>query len=462
MAERVYIGARYVPVIEGDWANTNAYEPLSVVLYNGDSYTSRQAVPIGVDISNTEYWAKSADYNAQVANLANDVDAVEADIVAIKANGWVTTARINDGAVTSAKIDDGAITTAKVADGAIVTQKVNDGAITAAKLSQDAIDACSVPLGYFDGAGYLAIGDGWTAGTGVSAGEEFVSKLATLLNVGLVYNYGVTETGFCEPGNDNDTFQTQVANAASQLSDDEKEAVHLITIMGGLNDWRDGTHSYADMRDASAAVANAAKTAFPNAYILFIPMNMPGYGANPQMFQYERGIISGQKGHARCAWVLGAWEWLYTESTWIASNNLTPTASGHSQVAYNIYKRLLNGGAHAWYDRNLSPSWKTGFSSDTANGASFQILNGIVQSYGMNVTNANSVSANTDTLIATVGAGACPLVNVYTPIVKGGAIVGVAWIEPDGDIYIRVGASMAAGTFSICPVSYIPHGKALH
>lgn len=70
---RQYIGARYIPIIDGDWDNTKDYEPLTVVYYAGASYTSMTYVPSGIDISNTNYWALSADYNAQVAYYRNEV-----------------------------------------------------------------------------------------------------------------------------------------------------------------------------------------------------------------------------------------------------------------------------------------------------------------------------------------------------------------------------------------------------
>lgn len=70
-----YVGARYVPIIDGEWDRTKKYEPLIIVTNNGDSYTSKTYVPIGIDITNTNYWVKTGDYNAQVAHyteLAQD------------------------------------------------------------------------------------------------------------------------------------------------------------------------------------------------------------------------------------------------------------------------------------------------------------------------------------------------------------------------------------------------------
>lgn len=67
MAVTQYIGARYVPMFAEpvEWSSTVTYEPLTMVTYQGATYTSRQAVPIGIDIGNEQYWVCSGNYNAQ-------------------------------------------------------------------------------------------------------------------------------------------------------------------------------------------------------------------------------------------------------------------------------------------------------------------------------------------------------------------------------------------------------------
>lgn len=73
MSVREYVGARYVPIIVGEWDNTKTYEPLMVVTYQGNSYTSRQYVPTGIEITNESYWILSANYNAQVEAYRQEV-----------------------------------------------------------------------------------------------------------------------------------------------------------------------------------------------------------------------------------------------------------------------------------------------------------------------------------------------------------------------------------------------------
>lgn len=73
MTVREYIGARYVPLFIGEWSSANAYEPLSIVIHEGNSYTSRQAVPIGIEITNETYWVLTGNYNAQIEAYRNEV-----------------------------------------------------------------------------------------------------------------------------------------------------------------------------------------------------------------------------------------------------------------------------------------------------------------------------------------------------------------------------------------------------
>ena len=85
-----YIGARYVPLFAepAEWDSTRAYEPLTIVLHNGNSYTSKQAVPIGIDIDNDKFWVLSANYNAQVETYrketAKAVDTADASLETAK------------------------------------------------------------------------------------------------------------------------------------------------------------------------------------------------------------------------------------------------------------------------------------------------------------------------------------------------------------------------------------------
>ena len=82
MAVTQYVGARYVPLFADpiEWDSQYAYEPLTIVLHEGNSYTSRQYVPKGIDISNDKFWTETGNYNAQVEQYRQEVLAFDGRI----------------------------------------------------------------------------------------------------------------------------------------------------------------------------------------------------------------------------------------------------------------------------------------------------------------------------------------------------------------------------------------------
>ena len=70
-----YIGSRYVPLFAepAEWDSTRTYEPLTIVMHDGNSYTSRQYVPAGIEITNEKFWALTGNYNAQVEQYRKEV-----------------------------------------------------------------------------------------------------------------------------------------------------------------------------------------------------------------------------------------------------------------------------------------------------------------------------------------------------------------------------------------------------
>nr|DAJ85505.1 MAG TPA: tailspike protein [Caudoviricetes sp.] len=81
MPIKKYIGARYAPKFMGAWDKTNEYAALSVVYANEQSYVSRKTVPANTEITNTEFWIKSADWNAQVTQYNQNVERYEKEVL---------------------------------------------------------------------------------------------------------------------------------------------------------------------------------------------------------------------------------------------------------------------------------------------------------------------------------------------------------------------------------------------
>lgn len=77
-----YVGARYVPKFSSpiEWNNQTTYEPLTIVLHEGNSYTSIQYVPVGIDIHNETFWACTGNYNAQIELYKKAVDKLTEEV----------------------------------------------------------------------------------------------------------------------------------------------------------------------------------------------------------------------------------------------------------------------------------------------------------------------------------------------------------------------------------------------
>ena len=82
MSTNQYIGARYVPVFADpvEWSDTRAYEHLMMVQHNGETYISKQAVPIGIQLpddqhgeESNEFWVHMSNWNAQVESYRQEV-----------------------------------------------------------------------------------------------------------------------------------------------------------------------------------------------------------------------------------------------------------------------------------------------------------------------------------------------------------------------------------------------------
>lgn len=76
----MYIGARYVPIFADpvEWDDEREYEPLTIVVHDGNCYTSKCFVPKGAQLppypeGQTKYWVKTSDYNYQFADLKKTV-----------------------------------------------------------------------------------------------------------------------------------------------------------------------------------------------------------------------------------------------------------------------------------------------------------------------------------------------------------------------------------------------------
>lgn len=89
-----YIGARYVPKFynnngSSEWTANVPYQPLTVVMYLSNSYTSKISVPanIGNPAENPTYWALTGNYNAQINDIVSNQPFVTPEQFGAKGDG---------------------------------------------------------------------------------------------------------------------------------------------------------------------------------------------------------------------------------------------------------------------------------------------------------------------------------------------------------------------------------------
>lgn len=243
-AHTQYIGARYVPIFGRvgentiEWDNNAPYEPLTIVLHEGNSFTSRQYVPVGVDILNEDFWANTGNYNAQIEQYRQEVMQYDQ--------------RIKDNAENIA--DE--IADRIAADNAINSEiiGINDNISDIEEIIQDKI---------------LFIGDSWMTEypAGVTMWYQMVAERLHLEP----YVYGSGGAGFVKTGSGQNTMLTLTQSAIRDIAD--KSSIKYVVLVAGINDYHELTVEPTAVQTAAATVLNTIRSNFPASQLIFAPMN---------------------------------------------------------------------------------------------------------------------------------------------------------------------------------------------
>lgn len=309
MSIREYVGARYVPKYVGEWDVNAVYEPLSIVtVANVGSYTSKQYVPAGINISNTDYWALSGLYTGQIAALETRVDNI-------------------------------------------------DIAITDINSDIDALEGLRIN----DGRRVVMIGDSY--GHQPSATENWQYLVEPYLNADYVYKMAEDAMGFARTGS--------YGHTAEQLLDAEysnivnPDTITDVIVVLGINDYYVTPISAINTALASFIADAVAK--FPNATIW---LGNAGFkqGLTRAEKTYLADIIKSIQAYAgrnkHCRPLTGI-EFIMHDIGMMGGDGLHPNVYGSGQIANGV-ACLVNGGQYT-YKRSLNGSitWDDGQTSET-------------------------------------------------------------------------------------------------
>lgn len=256
---REYIGSRYVPVLANplEWDNQREYEPLTIVTYQGNSYTSAQYVPTNIDITNTEYWLLSANYNAQVEQYRMEVRTLSEDVKNITDMFPVDTGNIADGSVTIEKISSSSF------DAYPTMGSDNIPTSGGVKSALNDIKSETEIRGRF-----LVFGDSWANPT-TSYFRNWVNVVAGELGCESSKTYGDGGAMFVtESTSTADSVKAQINKAISEETD--KQSVKYIAIVGGVNDLASSEFNKDDYVNAVKSCYQLLEQNFVNAKIVHL------------------------------------------------------------------------------------------------------------------------------------------------------------------------------------------------
>ena len=299
MAVREYVGARYVPLFADpiEWNDKRTYEPLTIVEHEGNSYTSRQFVPLGIDIANESFWALTGNYNAQVEQYRQEVLAF-------------------DGRIAKNTKD--------------IAKNTED--IAAVKTVADNLES-------HVGTEFIVIGDSWSdtdPSTTPYIKWPITFQKYTRMNIHNYARNGASVVGSTPDPGQSGNFLGQVNKAIADTSFDHSR-VGLIVIMGGVNDYRSG-RTYSEVAEAWSGHIASLTAAFPKARIVsFINYQIFLSRDEWNWTNLAKRIIRERSGcpiHSMIGWVSG--------SQFIA-DKVHPNDAGYRQLCSNMIACCFGG-----------------------------------------------------------------------------------------------------------------------
>lgn len=449
---REYIGARYVPVFANppEWNDTRGYEPLTIVLHQGNSFTSTQYVPTGIDIKNTKYWLETGNWNAQIeayreevlrfdARITQNANGVKANMEAIASE---TTARENADTVIRNLIT--AEETARTDADAELRSDLSDAI---AAMNQQNI------LSLYKGKNCVWVGDSFTTGVGADPVSKRVSTVFCNAMGMTEFNYGVGASGWIWGTAANKPYITQVQNAYDAMTPEQRKNTAMVVLPGTSTDVSHGSSS-KQIGAAATLCAKKASGLFPNAVIYVIPMiwdkalfTVTAYDTTVEICdQINKAVIPRVKmDEDSYTWLLGRYEF-YT------SDNVHPNNTGYAVWAAKMISSLLGSANTAGYINS--------FTSDFGkwDKKTYYLKNGFVFMPGYKITNVSD--AGGDKNIGTLPNNIRPAYNQTTVLSSGGEAVGYVTYQTDGVILMTHSArdSTTRTYFNIGPAFWPIYG----
>lgn len=406
MTTRQYIGARYIPVFADpvEWTDERTYEPLTMVQHLGETYMTKQAVPLGVQLPDTsqgeesnDYWVHMSNWNAQIETYRQEVlqyngriSTLENDLPTSAFDSTNTVKKAIDDAVAllpgtafdstntvKKAIDDavallpgtafdstntvdarfdvieanGWVGENRIASSAVTTAKIADGSVTQAKLGSD------VSLGKDH---TIILGDSWSAEPGTVKWPYYYAQQSGET----LHNYAVSGATISpvDAGKGNTSMAPQIPLAIADTSFNHDD-VGKIIIVAGVNDnsiWGNDYSHYSTIISALSGYISSLKSEFADAAIYFV-MNYELPVDHIQDFNAKR-VIDAVSIYCNATAAFG---WL-SPSQINTTDYTHPTADGHKKLGYDMFA-LTHGGiiTRPVVITEVTPTWNKDVAMNT-------------------------------------------------------------------------------------------------
>ena len=275
----------------GQWDITKQYPAWTIVSDNNIGYVSQRPVPVGVVLTNTDYWVEVIDYTAQIAGLQNRVVAIENDITNnIKPD---LTSLHNDITTVNTRISN--------------LHRPRKFVIIGDSYSQN--NAWQQYISTFDDT-YIVGADIFTEAQG---GAGFTAKILRDFKDCL-----------------NDSVNT--IQLAGLTADDITDVI----FMGGVND--SATASATNLSNAQVTV-NTAHTLYPNATVYIAPISSNGHGSTRR--NIANNVLTAYSKVKNCTYLSKA-PMIIRSYSELQADNLHPNSTGMELIADYFVQAVIN------------------------------------------------------------------------------------------------------------------------
>lgn len=378
MSVREYIGARYVPKFADPiaWDSTKQYEPLTIVTYQGNSFTSRQYVPEGIEITNSDYWVQTGNYNAQIEGYRNEVyqlqNTVEDVQDIIPDDAFTSSSTIKDAideldaksTDIAALLPESAFSSSSTVADAIssieadidtIEAELPSSAFSSSSTVADAIDAINeviqsdvIPLSKRN-AHVILIGDSYVHDNN-SATATIGNSIINLMDNWDVYNAADGGSAFTFGGENGRTYKAQFDFAKNNYANfNQTDAVIVIGSRNEAGGYYSPHYPTSNLGSTVDTFLDDVTSSLPNAKVYIFPSLWDWIMPNSNLKAVQTIIEQiATKYNVFCA--KGCWSWGIGEeqTLYMGGTNIHPNQTGCDLFAKYIIDAIDENREYCW------------------------------------------------------------------------------------------------------------------